>query len=101
MALDTFSMIVQLPVGTLLARRGTIAATASAAAAAISGTTDVFTSRVKALVSRIPDRKLRDLIAHFSKYRLRNEDFEFPDLLGAAYEYLIGDFADSGRKEGR
>jgi type I restriction enzyme M protein len=36
-----------------------------------------------------PDKKLRDLIVHFSKYRLRNEDFEFPDLLGAAYEYLI------------
>jgi len=50
--------------------------------------------------SRIPDRKLRDLIAHFSKYRLRNEDFEFPDLLGAAYEYLIGEFADSAGKKG-
>jgi type I restriction enzyme M protein len=50
--------------------------------------------------SRIPDRKLRDLINHFSKYRLRNEDFEFPDLLGAAYEYLIGEFADSAGKKG-
>jgi type I restriction enzyme M protein len=50
--------------------------------------------------SRIPDRKLRDLIAHFSKYRLRNEDFEFPDLLGAAYEYLVGEFADSAGKKG-
>jgi type I restriction enzyme M protein len=52
--------------------------------------------------SRIPDRKLRDLIKHFSKrgYRLRNEDFEFPDLLGAAYEYLIGEFADSAGKKG-
>ena len=50
--------------------------------------------------SRIPDRKLRDLITHFSKYRLRNEDFEFPDLLGAAYEYLIGEFADSAGKKG-
>src|SRR6266568_2861325 len=52
--------------------------------------------------SRIPDRKLRDLIAHFSKrgYRLRNEDFEFPDLLGAAYEYLSGEFADSAGKKG-
>jgi type I restriction enzyme M protein len=50
--------------------------------------------------SRIPDRKLRDLIQHFSKYRLRNEDFEFPDLLGAAYEYLIGEFADSAGKKG-
>ena len=37
---------------------------------------------------------------HFSKYRLRNEDFEFPDLLGAAYEYLIGEFADSAGKKG-
>lgn len=50
--------------------------------------------------SRIPDRKLRDLIKHFSKYPLRNEDFEFPDLLGAAYEYLIGEFADSAGKKG-
>ena len=50
--------------------------------------------------SQIPDQKLRDLITHFSKYRLRNEDFEFPDLLGAAYEYLIGEFADSAGKKG-
>ncbi|CAG0960503.1 hypothetical protein ARNL5_00874, partial [Anaerolineae bacterium] len=50
--------------------------------------------------SKIPDKKLRDLIAHFSKYRLRNEDFEYPDLLGAAYEYLIRDFADSAGKKG-
>ena len=35
------------------------------------------------------DRRLRELIWHFSRYRLRNEDFEFPDMLGAAYEYLI------------
>ncbi|MEO0118641.1 MAG: hypothetical protein ABIK66_05920, partial [candidate division WOR-3 bacterium] len=27
-------------------------------------------------------------------YRLTNEDFEFPDLLGAAYEYLLKQFAD-------
>ena len=50
--------------------------------------------------SKISDQKLRDLISHFSKYRLRNEDFEFPDLLGAAYEYLIRDFADSAGKKG-
>jgi type I restriction enzyme M protein len=50
--------------------------------------------------SSIPDKKLRDLIVHFSKYRLRNEDFEFPDLLGAAYEYLVGEFADSAGKKG-
>jgi len=50
--------------------------------------------------TRIPDQKLRDLIRHFNRYRLRNDDFEFPDLLGAAYEFLIGQFADSAGKKG-
>ena len=50
--------------------------------------------------SKIPDIRLRQLISHFSGHRLRNEDFEFPDLLGAAYEYLIGEFADSAGKKG-
>lgn len=49
---------------------------------------------------KIPDIKLQQLITHFGQYRLRNEDFEFPDLLGAAYEYLIGEFADSAGKKG-
>ena len=48
----------------------------------------------------VSDKKWRDLIDHFSKYQLRNSDFEFPDLLGAAYEYLIRDFADSAGKKG-
>ena len=46
----------------------------------------------------IPDERLRRLISHFNKYRLLDEDFEFPDLLGAAYEYLISQFADSAGK---
>ena len=50
--------------------------------------------------SKIPDIKLQQLITHFNIYSLRNEDFEFPDLLGAAYEYLIGEFADSAGKKG-
>lgn len=50
--------------------------------------------------SKIPDLKLRQLISHFGQVRLRNSDFEFPDLLGAAYEYLIGEFADSAGKKG-
>ena len=49
---------------------------------------------------KLSDNKLRDLLSHFSKYRLRNEDFEFPDLLGNAYEYLIKQFADSAGKKG-
>jgi type I restriction enzyme M protein len=40
------------------------------------------------------------LIDHFGRFRLRNTDFEFPDLLGHAYEYLIGEFADEGGKKG-
>ena len=50
----------------------------------------------------IPDQKYRKLILHFSKrkFRLRNDDFEFPDLLGAAYEFLIKQFADSAGKKG-
>ncbi|MDZ7853921.1 MAG: class I SAM-dependent DNA methyltransferase [Halomonas sp.] len=57
-----------------------------------------FTRKVGS--NTLPDKKLRELIVHFSEYRLRNEDFEFPDLLGAAYEYLIRDFADSAGKKG-
>jgi len=50
--------------------------------------------------SKIPDQKLRQLITHFSDVPLRNSEFEFPDLLGAAYEYLIAEFADSAGKKG-
>lgn len=50
--------------------------------------------------TRVNDRKWRALLDHFNVHRLRNEDFEFPDLLGAAYEYLIRDFADSAGKKG-
>jgi type I restriction enzyme M protein len=49
---------------------------------------------------KLPDNKLRDLILHFSKHRLRNNDFESPDLMGSAYEYLIKMFADSAGKKG-
>lgn len=50
--------------------------------------------------NKLSDAKLRDLLSHFSKYRLRNSDFENPDLLGNAYEYLIKQFADSAGKKG-
>jgi type I restriction enzyme M protein len=50
--------------------------------------------------NKLSDKNLRDLLSHFSKYRLRNEDFEQPDLLGTAYEYLIKMFADSAGKKG-
>jgi type I restriction enzyme M protein len=50
--------------------------------------------------NKLSDKKLQDLLSHFSKYRLRTIDFESPDLLGDAYEYLIKQFADSAGKKG-
>ncbi len=50
--------------------------------------------------TKLKDQQLIDLIHHFNKYRLRDRDFEFPDLLGAAYEYLLKEFADSAGKKG-
>ncbi len=46
------------------------------------------------------DDTLVEFIQHFEKIPLHNDDFEFPDLLGAAYEYLIKYFADSAGKKG-
>ena len=40
------------------------------------------------------DDTLSDFIQNFEKIPLKDEDFEFPDLLGAAYEWLIKYFAD-------
>lgn len=49
----------------------------------------------------LSDNTLVDFIQVFEKIPLRDENFEFPDLLGAAYEYLIKYFADSaGKKAG-
>ena len=52
--------------------------------------------------TKIPDQKWKDLLDHFNQpqFVLINENFEFPDLLGAAYEYLIKYFADSAGKKG-
>ena len=52
--------------------------------------------------TKISDQKWKDLLDHFNNPRfvLVNENFEFPDLLGAAYEYLIKFFADSAGKKG-
>lgn len=51
--------------------------------------------------STMSDDKLADFIQNFERIPLRDEDFEFPDLLGAAYEWLIKYFADSaGKKAG-
>lgn len=51
--------------------------------------------------TKIADAKWKDLLDHFNQFGpLVNDRFEFPDLLGAAYEYLIKYFADSAGKKG-
>ncbi|WP_294008073.1 class I SAM-dependent DNA methyltransferase [Streptomyces sp.] len=50
--------------------------------------------------AELADKRLASLIDHFGGIRLRGEDFEFPDMIGAAYEYLIKDFADSAGSKG-
>ena len=48
----------------------------------------------------VSDDACKDLVRHFNRYRLCNEDFQFSDLLGAAYEFLINMFAESAGKKG-
>ncbi|MFP1747714.1 type I restriction-modification system subunit M [Lonsdalea quercina] len=49
----------------------------------------------------LDDDTLADFVLNFEKIPLKDEDFEFPDLLGSAYEWLIKFFADSaGKKAG-
>jgi type I restriction enzyme M protein len=49
----------------------------------------------------LSDNTLVNFIQVFERIPLRDGNFEFPDLLGAAYEYLIKYFADSaGKKAG-
>ncbi|MEU3143616.1 MULTISPECIES: class I SAM-dependent DNA methyltransferase [unclassified Streptomyces] len=50
--------------------------------------------------AKLADKRLQGLIEHFGGMRLRADDFEFPDVIGAAYEYLLKDFADSAGSKG-
>lgn len=80
------------------------------AIAALEETNDVLEGVLKGNIdfnevrgkTKISDSKWKDLIDHFNKpgFELVNDNFEFPDLLGAAYEYLIKYFADSAGKKG-
>ena len=47
---------------------------------------------------KLPDRKLADLIEHFSTETLSNANVA-PDVFGNAYEYLIKRFADQSNKK--
>ena len=48
----------------------------------------------------LSDEVLKELINNFNEIELKDENFEFPDLLGAAYEFLIKHFAESAGKKG-
>lgn len=56
--------------------------------------------RVQSNKRIVSDEACKDLVRHFNRYRLRNEDFQFSDLLGSAYEFLINMFAESAGKKG-
>jgi type I restriction enzyme M protein len=87
-----------------------IGAMLNKAIAAIEDENDVLTGVLKNNIefnaikgkTKIADQKWKDLLDHFNQpnFVLVNENFEFPDLLGAAYEYLIKYFADSAGKKG-
>jgi len=77
-----------------------LAALEEANTPALTGVLEHINFTRKVGQTTLSDQKLQQLIVHFDRYPLRNEDFEFPDLLGAAYEYLIGEFADSAGKKG-
>jgi len=48
----------------------------------------------------LTDEVLKELLDNFNEVELKDENFEFPDLLGAAYEFLIKHFAESAGKKG-
>jgi len=48
----------------------------------------------------LDDKTLQELILHFNGMNLKDDNLEFKDLMGAAYEFLIKYFADSAGKKG-
>lgn len=48
----------------------------------------------------LSDEVLSEILRDFNRMPLTDDQFEFPDLLGAAYEFLIKYFAESAGKKG-
>jgi len=101
---DTFFVPEQARWAALINHRHHIGARLNQATAAIEkhnpSLDGVLVSIDFNIKNKLSDKKLQDLLTHFSRYRLRNADFESSDLLGTAYEYLIKMFADSAGKKG-
>ncbi|HFG1588442.1 N-6 DNA methylase [Vibrio parahaemolyticus] len=49
---------------------------------------------------KLSNELLTRLLRHFNQYKLGNKNLYKADLLGDAYEYLIGKFADDAGKKG-
>jgi type I restriction enzyme M protein len=65
------------------------------------GFDNVLTATKFGDTERLSNEVIQQLLRHFSKHSLRNEDLYKPDFLGDAYEYLIEQFAgDAGKKGG-
>ena len=47
-----------------------------------------------------PDNIMEDLIVHFNKYDLSDDNLIRPDILGDAYEYMLAEFASETKKKG-
>jgi type I restriction enzyme M protein len=65
------------------------------------GFENVLTATKFGDTERLSNEVIQQLLRHFSKHSLRNEDLYKADFLGDAYEYLIEQFAgDAGKKGG-
>ncbi|MET8408591.1 N-6 DNA methylase [Streptomyces sp. NPDC005195] len=49
---------------------------------------------------RLSRTELKALVDHFDRIPLSDDDLEFGDVVGRAYDHLLGAFADSGGKRG-
>ena len=47
-----------------------------------------------------PDNTMEDLMVHFNKYDLSNDNLVRPDIFGDAYEYMLAEFASETKKKG-
>ena len=50
--------------------------------------------------NNFPDNIMEELLIHFNKYNLSNDNLVKPDIFGDAYEYLLAEFASETKKKG-
>jgi len=50
--------------------------------------------------NNFPDNIMEELLVHFNKYDISNDNLAKPDIFGDAYEYLLAEFASETKKKG-